>query len=81
MNFDNFRPVTPEEKEKYKPQKRYSIQYQDYDDTGKLKLVLVKDAYSNNRVIYECICKTVHLEENLETVKRLYKGSDILDKI
>lgn len=78
MNFNEFKPVIPIPREQYKPQKRYSIIT--LDDEG-LKKILVKDLYSNNRVVYEGTCKEEHYLENLELVNRLYKGSSIEDKI
>lgn len=80
MNFSNLKLVIPESRQKYKPQKRYSIKVIEGDDEG-MKRILVEDLYSNNRIIYEGTCKEEHLQDNLDVVSRLYKGSSIEDKI
>lgn len=78
MDFSQFRAVIPEKKEVYKPQLRYNIKTIDVDG---MKLILVEDFYSNNRVVYECTCKLEHLEEHLEIARSKYKGTSIVDKI
>lgn len=79
MNFNEFKAVIPESREKYKPQKRYTIIT--LEEENGMKRILVKDCYTNGRVIYETTCLQKYLKDNLDVVNRLYKGSSIEDKI
>lgn len=78
MDFSQFKPIIPETKEVYKPQKRFTLSTHDYEG---LKLVSVTDNFSAGREVYRATCKEEYLEDNLEVVRKLYKGSNIEDRI